>query len=184
MNLGLVVLGAVALSLWRESVSQSEATKGMRDLIARVAREKGVPVNVALAFAWIESRLRPNAEGDRQWAFKRAAKYRELVLDAPRFAQNPWRTDAARWHSYGLFGLLAAYHTLDNEDPRRLLDPQVNAERGIAEIARLLRKHGTPSAARLAFVGCGPKGDGCEPEYTAKVLRNLEQALERFRGAA
>lgn len=185
MHFGVLVLGAVAFALWRESVIESAATKGMRDLITRVARQQGVPVRVALAFAWIESKLQPQLEGDKRWPFKKPQKYRELVLDAPRFKDNPWRTDASRWHSYGLFQLLAPYHTLPTEDPRALLNPQVNAERGIAQIKRLLAKHnGNVQAARLAYIGCGPDGEQCSDVDEANALRKLEQALERFQGAA
>lgn len=186
-HLALLILGTVAFGLWQqqtEQMEQSAATQGIRDLITRIARAQGVPVDVALAFAWLESRFDPRREGDRQWAFKRASKYRELVLDAPKFAANPWRTDAGRWHSYGLYQLLAPYHTLADEDPRKLLDPQINAERGIAEIRRLYQRYHDANAVRLAYVGCGPDGRGCPSDKVADVLGKLQRARALFQGVA
>lgn len=180
MHPGLwLLLGVAALALYRESdhVKQTVHQAQMTALITRIAVKHGVPVPVALAFAWLESRFNPTAEGDLQWAFKRPDKYRELVLNAARFKDNPWRTDADRWHSYGLFQLLAPYHSLADEDPRKLLDPEVNAERGIKTIANLLKKHdGDPVRARLAFAGALNLG----PDTQLALTKRLHDALERF----
>lgn len=161
----------------KESVQQLQ----MKALITRIARAWGVPVQVALAFAWLESRFDPRADGDEQWAQKRPEKYRELVLDAPRFADNPWRTDAARWHSYGLFQLLAPYHTLPTEDPWALYDPEINAERAMKTLANLLARHdGDPIKARLDFAGASKLG----PETQAMLSKRMRDALVRFEGTA
>lgn len=179
----LFLLGLAALSLYRSSqpVKMTVQQAQMRALITRVAQQHGVPVPIALAFAWLESRFDPTAEGDKQWAFKRPDKYRSLVLDSARFANNPWRTEAARWHSYGLFQLLAPYHTKPDEDPRALLDPETNAQRGIATIANLLEQHdGDPIAARLAFAGALKLG----PETQAMLGKRLREALDRFQETA
>lgn len=150
-------------------------------VVRAVAERLGVEPAIALAFAELESGFNAHAAGDLDWATRRAAKYRELVLDAPKFARNPKRTDPSVWHSYGLFGLLAPYHIGPDEDPEVLWDPVVNAERGVQAIKRLLvRTNGDVAAARLAYVGCGSKGQKCSDEYSQRVLERLAEVYGRW----
>ena len=181
MWLVLAALAAAAFSGRRQVHPSYE--KRVLEIIDRAAAKHGVPVNVARAFAWVESKLRPLAQGDEQWATKRPEKYRQLVLDNPKMAHNPAREDPSAWRSYGLFGLLAAYHARPDEHPRVLLDPEINADRGVATIARLLRQHGGDAvAARLAYVGCGADGSRCSAAYSAEVRARFLAALHRFEG--
>lgn len=175
----LLMMGLAAYSLYRgsDAMKLSLEQSQMEALVRRTSRALGVPEEISLAFAWLESRLNPRAEGDLQWAFKRPDKYRALVLDAPRFRDNEFRTDAQRWHSYGLFQLLAPYHIQPYEDPRILLDPRINAERGIKTIANLLEKHdGDPIRARLAFAGALNLG----PETQALLTKRVREAIDRW----
>lgn len=182
----LLAMATLAGLAWTETPMQrGKATEhesaDMRALITRIAREHGVPAQVALAFAWLESRFNPRAEGDLQWPFKRPDKYRELVLEAPRFAHNDFRGDPTRWHSYGLFQLLAPYHVTGAEDPRILLDPEVNATRAMRTLRALLKKHeGDAARARLDFAGASKLSASTQATLRAR----LRAALERFEGIA
>lgn len=156
----------------------------MQQLVRNAALAAHVEPSIALAFAECESNFNPRAEGDLQWPYKREPLYRELVLENPRFRDNPWRADPTKWHSYGLFQLLAPYHVKSHEDPRRLLDPTTNAVRGCAYIARLLEQtKGDVYAARLAYIGCGPDGSRCSTEAVALARAKLRAALARYGGA-
>jgi Transglycosylase SLT domain len=160
---------------------------GAAAAIIRAAADKaGLSRRVALAFAWIESRHNPRAAGDLLWHERDGGKlYRLHVLGQKRLANNPDRERRELWHSYGLFQLLACYHVLDTESPLRLYDPVVNAERGCAAIARLIRRtKGDVRGARLAYVGCGYDGSQCSAAIVARVSRELEHALEKFAGEA
>lgn len=151
--------------------------KSMAALIAKIARAQGVPVQVALAFAWLESRLRVAAQGDKEWATSRPDKYKSAVLD--RQPPSPWAKDAALWHSYGLFQLLAPYFVKPSEHPHLLLNPQINAERGIAFIkAKLAQSGGDVEAARLAYAGA----TNASAATKAKILTRLRTALAMFEG--
>lgn len=154
----------------------------VQQTIRRVAASLGVEPAIALAFAELESGFDAHASGDLQWAEKRPAKYRELVLDAAKFAHNPARGDPSAWHSYGLFGLLAPYHVRPNEHPHVLWDPEINAERGIQTIKRLLhRTNHDLAATRLSYVGCGSQGQRCADEYATKVLERFAEVYGRWR---
>ena len=144
--------------------------EGVEQLIRAEAARQGLDPRVALVFADLESSLDPSAIGDRDWALKDGgARYRRLVLDEPRFAQNPARLVPEAWASYGLFGLLAPYHAGPLEHPHVLLDPRVNAERGIAHLRRLLqRSGGSLIEARRRYVGCPPP-KFCEPITLGRV---------------
>lgn len=132
------------------SASRDAAIK----LIREEAAKQGLPASIALAFAEAESGFDPLAEGDKQWPDKQPELYRKLVLEDPRRAANPARTQRELWHSYGLFQLLAPYHARPKEDPRVLLEPRLNAQRGIAFIKSLLAKHRDDLVeARLAYAG-------------------------------
>ena len=181
----LVLLAAgIALASRRRMESSPKPKTNsdeVRELIRAAAARYGVPAAVALAFADVESSFNPRAEGDRDWPTKRPDKYRELVLE--RRATSPYAGKPELWHSYGLFQLHAAHHAQTNEDPRALLDPQVNTERAMRTIKRLLeRSKGDPYSARLAYVGCGFEGQACSAAHVAKVRERLRVALERWGG--
>jgi hypothetical protein len=154
----------------------------MITIITAAAERHNVPPAVALAFAWLESHFVPETEGDKGWHLRKGGElYQKHVLGSERFNLNPARLDAPQWHSYGLFQLLACYHCLPQEHPRELLDPRLNAERGVAEIARLLaRTNGDARAARLAYVGCGTDGHKCAESVVADVVTKLHAAITRF----
>ena len=118
----------------------------MESLIRRTARRHGVPEPIALATAWLESRMNPDAEGDLLWH-----------LDEDRFERVvpndfSWRWQRDLWHSYGLFQLLAPYHVARSENPTVLLDPEINANRAMVALKRLIKRHkGDVNAVRLAY---------------------------------
>jgi soluble lytic murein transglycosylase-like protein len=154
-------------------------------IILQAAEKHRVPPEVALAFAWCESKFIPTAEGDLGWAARDGGKrYERNVLNAHRLRANPGRDDPDCWHSYGLFQLLACYHVADQEHPRALLDAERNAEVACRFIRGLLnRTGGDAEAARLLYVGLPLHGESSAAER-AKVLGNLRVALERFRAYA
>lgn len=149
----------------------------MRRLVADTARARGLEPRIALAFASVESRFDPRAEGDKTWHLKEAGeRYNRLVRDAPQFADNPARLEPWKWHSYGLFQLLAPYHVLPNEDPTVLFDPVINAQRGVETIKRLLvRSGGDPIKARLLYTGATRKAASIQAEITQRISVALEQ---------
>jgi hypothetical protein len=144
-------------------------------------KHKVSPV-VALAFADIESGLNPRAEGDLGWAARKGGSlYRKHVLNNPRLAQNPALHDTSAWHSYGLYQLMAAHHVGAKEHPTELLDARVNADRGVAFIAKLMtRAQGDTRRARLAYVGCGIDGQLCNQEDVDKISARLREALAKW----
>lgn len=180
-----MMVAAVATNRKRSTVQPSKP-KADDAAIVRTIREAadrhGVPRQVALAFAYLESRLNPAAQGDLEWHEKRGGSlYQSLVRDAAKFEQNPARNDPEAWHSYGLFQLLAPYHVKPLEHPRVLLNPAVNADRGCAEIRRLLtRARGDVRSARLAYVGCGFGGTLCAALVVDGYTKKLAEALERY----
>lgn len=181
MNRGYWILGALGLlSLAGGGVVTLELAERQKrniEVIRREAERQGVPLKVALAFAWLESRLNDAAEGDALWAIKRPEMYKKLVVENPAFVDNPWRDEAPRWHSYGLFQLLAPYHVQGREDPRSLLNPTTNAQRGVALIKRLLVKYnGDVNAARIAYTGAS----GTTAEYKKDLLARLRDAQTKF----
>lgn len=160
----------------RPKVSAEERAR-MVELVRKEARRQGVAEPIALAFAEVETDFNPRAEGDLNWAQKKRPKYLELVLNNPKMAKNPARLDAAAWHSYGLFQLLAPYHVRPSEHPRKLLDPSVNAVRALAHIKGLLRKHGNDLAAvRLAYTGAA----GAPQAEQDEVLKRFAPIYQRW----
>lgn len=155
-------------------------------IIRAAADRHGVPRQVALAFAWCESRLNSRAKGDLQWSQRKMGTlYRKHVLDAPRFTANPAREHPETWHSYGLFQLLACYHVEPLEHPSVLFDPAINADRGCRQIAQLLKRtNGDVRGARLAYVGCGTSGELCSEHIVSETTDRLLRALERFASEA
>lgn len=152
------------------------------DLLREAADRHGVERRVVLAFAWIESRWNPSAEGDLIWHERSGgALYRRHVLNNARLARNPARLEPDVWHSYGLLQLLAPYYVEPTEHPRVLLDPVINADRGAGAIARLLaRAHGDVLAARYLYVGGGIGGSLLAPAQRFLVREALQEALVRF----
>lgn len=148
-------------------------------LIERQAKAQGVPPTLALAFADIESRLNPDAEGDITWHEREdGARYRKHVLGNKRLASNPALLEAPAWHSYGLFQLLAPWHVDADQHPRSLLNAEVNAQKGVAAIKRALKQaKGDPYGARLAYVGCGVDGSSCDAKTVRDVREKLRKAL-------
>jgi hypothetical protein len=149
----------------------SAQRRKMIDLITREARAQGVDPVLALAIAETESGFNPAAKGDARWSELDGGKrYREHVLDNPKFAANPARTSPKEWFSYGLFQLLAPYHVGPSEHPRVLWDPAINAARGVAVLKQLMRKHGGDVAqVRLAYAGALK----LEPAAQELVLRRF-----------
>lgn len=155
----------------------SKEREEMQRLIRLEAERQGVPPAVALAFADVESRLDPRAEGDKDWHLRKGgALYQKHVLGSKALEKNPWRNAPELWHSYGLFQLLAPYHVQPAEDPRALLDPRINILRGVGFIRNLLLRHkGDVSAARLAYTG--NPGD---PEVRADITSKFAAALGKW----
>lgn len=104
------------------------------------------------------------------WATNRPEIYQKIVLDSEKFKNNAFRNDKNRWHSYGLFQLLAPYVSLANEDPRLLLDPTINATRGIQKLKNLLAKYnGDVYKARIDFAGAGNLSDSYQTMLSEKL---------------
>ena len=182
----IAVAAAIAYVATRRPSVQSSKPRADDPTIVRTIRAAAdrhkVPRQVALAFAYCESRLNPAAEGDLEWHLKRGGSmYLSLVRDSPKFASNPARDVPEAWHSYGLFQLLAPYHAKPMEHPRVLLNPAVNADRGCAFIRQLLTKaRGDVFRARLAYVGCGPTGSLCAELVVKQYNARLQDALNRY----
>lgn len=181
MWLALAALGVLVVASSRKSQSKRPPAE-LVELIRREAALAGVPLQVALAFARVETNFNALAQGDLDWPKKKPANYRVLVLEGR--PTNPFRENAALWHSYGLFQLHAAHHVKGDEDPRVLLNPQVNVARAMATIARLLKaSEGDPFEARFRYVGCGQAGANCADSERAKIREKLSKALSEFQGA-
>lgn len=148
----------------------------IRNIIAVAAKKYGVPLRVALAFAWLESRFKPYAEGDKSWAeWNMGERYRKNVLNNPKFADNPYRLDKKIWHSYGLFQLLAPYFVSGKENPTALLDPTINADRGVRKIANSLKvAGGDVRKARVIYAGAANLSADIQKELGDKIDKALE----------
>jgi soluble lytic murein transglycosylase-like protein len=178
----LFMLGMGGLLLMQKKTPAPAAPKladkgPMIALVRAEAQRQGVEPALALATAEVESQFDPNAKGDVLWAQKKPALYIKLVRDNPLMARNPARTEPTAWHSYGLFQLLAPHHVRALEHPSVLFDPQLNAQRGIAFIKGLMRKHGSdPVTMRLAYAGALNVSEA-EKE---RVLKRFAQAYQRW----
>jgi hypothetical protein len=152
-------------------------------LIVDEAHAQGVDPRVALAFADAESGLRPDEQGDLDWPYRNGGElYQKHVLGNPALLRNPYRGDPSVWHSYGLFQLLAPYHVLELEHPAVLLDPRINARRGVRAVRTALeRSGGELYQARRRYAGCGP-GSGCEHNTAllARIDGRWSQALNKW----
>lgn len=180
MNLALPIgLAILALMATKNREREPQAPRApktpdpevMKALIRREARAFGVPEPVALATAWAESRFDPFAEGDLKW-HENEGRFAAVV---PR--DNPHRWDRKLWHSYGLFQLLAPYYVRKNESPLVLLDPETNANRGVAHLARLLKRHGGDlDNVRLAYTGALQ----APIDVQNRILKKWHEALARY----
>jgi hypothetical protein len=161
----------------------SQDGRAIASLIAAEALAQGVDPRVALAFADAESALHPDAQGDLDWPYRsNGALYQKHVLGNPSLSRNPYRGDPSIWHSYGLFQLLAPYHVLELEHPAVLLDPHINAQRGVRAVRTALeRSGGELYQARRRYAGCGP-GSGCEQNaaLVARIDARWAQALHKW----
>lgn len=147
----------------------------IRALIAPIAKKYGVPLRVALAFAWLESRFNPKAEGDLEWY--KGANFKSAVTNNKKFAKNPYRTIPEVWHSYGLFQLLSPYYTNANESPKVLLEPTVNTDRAMKKIALSLKTaKGDVRQARIIYAGASKSADSVKHG----ILSKLDAALALF----
>lgn len=173
------MLGAALFMDERATKKTSTPSRARMEALVRAEAERqGVDPALALAFAEVESNFNPSAAGDTAWAEKKPDLYRSLVLDNPKMANNPARYDPRAWHSYGLFQLLAPHHAKPSEHPSVLYDPQLNAQRGVAYIKGLLRKHGDDAAqVRLAYAGA-LKASAAEQE---RVLGRFARAYQAWR---
>lgn len=172
--LGIGTVLAVLMSSQRKGPMLTRQQKAMHEIIVAEAVKQGVSARVALAFAWLESQFDPTAEGDKDWASKRPQLYNELVLNNVSFKSNPYRTDPNRWHSYGLFQLLAPYFVTGEQDPASLLDPRRNAFLGVRKIKSLMTAYqGDVAKTRLAFAGALELGPGVQKPILAKLTHAL-----------
>jgi hypothetical protein len=163
----------------RARAQGSTPSPEIRSLIEREANAQGVPPSVALAFAEVESGFNPRAFGDRDWPTRHPKQWQEVRARMP---DNPAVNDPAAWGSYGLFGLLAAYHVTPHEHPHVLWNPIANTQRGVTAIKRALqRANGDVRSARLLYVGCGLDGSLCSARYAAGVIARLQNAAHRWR---
>jgi soluble lytic murein transglycosylase-like protein len=120
----------------------SQQRAEMIALIREKARAAGLPEEVALATAEVESGFNPDARGDLQWHTRKGGElYRKNVLANPRLAANPARLQPERWVSFGLFQLLSPHFVEPHEAPEVLADPDLNAERGVRYLKRLYAKY-------------------------------------------
>lgn len=180
-TLALLGLAAIIAAMARPSKrdiqlsrdhTERERYAEMEALIRREAGAQGVPEPVALAMAWVESGLDPEAQGDLRW-HENTTKFDNVVPHG-----HPFRWDRKLWHSYGLFQLLAPYFVGPAESPEILLDPEVNATRGIRHIAKLWRRfEGDLDSIRLAYVGLPTTR--IDPK-ALKVLKKWHAALARY----
>ncbi len=156
----------------------SQKHEAIRTVIINEARKKGVPPRVALAFAWLESRFNPKAEGDLQWyQWNDGERYKKYVLANPKLAKNPWRNVPQVWHSYGLFQLLAPYFVQATENPTVLFDPGINTSRAMTKIANSLKAaNGDPSQARILYAGATKLSE----DVKQKIITKLYDAMKLF----
>jgi hypothetical protein len=186
--LGLAAIGAIAAAARRvrAAVSPQRPRRAgarpppeIRALIEHQAIAQGVLPEIALVFAELESDFNPNAYGDRDWAFTHPG---EWLATQQRLPDNPAINDPSAWGSYGLFGLLAAYHVQPREHPHVLWDPEWNAQRGVAAVKHALnRAAGDVRGARLLYVGCGLDGSRCSLKYRQRTEALLRNAARRWR---
>jgi hypothetical protein len=153
-----------------DATSGQGPQEAIEALIRTEAIRQGVPPHVALATAWVESRMQPNAEGDTRW-HDNAERFRKSVPQ-----DNPYRSIPKLWHAYGLFQLLAPYHVRGNESPLVLLDVPTNIERGVTRLRELLAISRDLDEVRLRYVGATK----LSPERREPILHEWRNALQRY----
>lgn len=176
MNTLLLLLGLLALGSTKRGEAMIKPVKPdfvrNRQIVRAEAMRQGVPVEIAMATARIESNFDQTREGDLNWHLNRA-RFERFVPET-----SPFRGTPELWHSYGLFQLLAPYHVKGDEDPRILLDPQINAQRGVATLRRLLLvHHGDPGLVRLHYTNA----DAADSATQTRVLAAWNKALDAER---
>lgn len=170
LALGLLLLGGKKSQRTQQQSKPAVDDTPVRALIRERAIAHGVPPRLALATARAESNFQPAAEGDLHWHEDRARYAKVVPSTSPFFAQSPL------WHSYGLFQLLAPYHVQRNEDPRVLLDPRTNADRGTAFLAALLKRYGDDwDTVRLAYAGALNLSDAVKQQILTRWHNVLAQ---------
>lgn len=147
----------------------------IRDMIAVSAKKYGVPLRVALAFAWLESRFNPKAKGDLNWAkWDNGSRYKKYVLNNPVFAKNPYRNTPEVWHSYGIFQLLAPHFVSGVENPAILYIPEINIDKGVKKIANSLKaSKGNVAEARIIYAGASKLSAQTKKELADKINKAL-----------
>lgn len=170
--LGIVLLVFSLMTKAKANTAKAEPGERARieAAIRAEAARQGVPAHVALATAWVESRMNPHAEGDLRW-HENESRFIERVP-----ASSPFRADRKLWHAYGLFQLLAPYHVRGNESPLVLLDVPTNVERGVKRLRELLAVSKDLDEVRLRYVG----GMRLSPERQAPILHEWRNALQRY----
>lgn len=129
-------------------------------LIRSEANEAGIDPRQALLWADLESGLHSSAVGDSDWPFREGGgTWRRFVVDNAKYEGNPFTRYQSIWVSYGLFQLLSPFwlwRVDPMEDPRILLDAELNARLGTSVLMKqLLSRHeGDLYLARLS-AGCG-----------------------------
>lgn len=149
--------------------------------IASEASRQGVDPKVAIAFARVESGMKPGSIGDRAWPERvrgdGRTNHQALVLGNAKFNNNPYRNQPELWVSYGLFQLLAVYSldSMPDADPRILLNPATNIRLGVAKIKMRLDQYGGDVLkARIAYK-CG-SATGCSDDVRASAIARFEKA--------
>ena len=156
----------------------SARQKANREIIIAEAKRQGVPVRVALTFAWLESKFNEKAAGDLDWAKNKPDKYKEFVLDNPNLRAHPLRNKKEVWHSYGLFQLLAPHVIKGTEDQASLYDARKNAQIGVGKLKALLKTHdGDVNKVRLAFAGALKLGMPVQKD----IITRLGDAYAQFK---
>ena len=154
-------IGVLGLLSLKRQFPRSE----IAELLSAEADRQGVDVRWVMAWAQKESNFHEDAEGDLNWPFRSGGRlYRENVLDNRAYDANPFRSDQAAWHSYGLFQLLSPHWLSKAEStglvaagshPSVLLDPHVNAKLGVGMLKALYERTGGDFiAARMIAAGC------------------------------
>lgn len=185
LAVGLAMLGVLLMSTRkREPLPKVGARRAeMIALVRAEALRQGVDPVLALATAETESNFNPEVPGDVQWPYKRGGElYQKHVLENPAFDSNPARLEAKAWHSYGLFQLLAPYHLQPTEHPDVLWDPKLNAERGIAYLKALWRKHKDVWKVRLAYAGALQASEAEKQRVLGRFTENYEAWRKREAG--
>ncbi len=184
----VLALGGLAYVVLRSSSSEETkvdkkpkaSSKSCVELLRSEATRLGLDPKVALAWADVESGLDPKARGDRDWATRDNGKrYKQHVLNNPRFLNNPARSDPSAWCAYGLLQLQAAYYAPPDQHPRVLFDPKLNVSLGLKNVKRLIDAYnGDVDTARIAYV-CGTP-DNCDQSRKDHITTRLHAALERW----